>query len=182
MTQDDTWDRPVPTDEDEDGDDETGYILAAIRHRELFRQSEEWYVGHALVEHVCSPRDFEWIAIESSKNHQVETETLPMELRDGRKIWSTFYVCDVNGPFMSVGKLNTKVNCRRATFTTRGGVLWQEEAGEVLVDTVRKHHDLECWVKPGNVMVPVQVGASSGSASEPAGTFQQHHNEQMLRS
>ena len=31
-----------------------------------------------------------------------------MKLRDGRKIWSTFYVCDVNGPIMSVGKFCTE--------------------------------------------------------------------------
>ena len=63
ITQDDTWDRPVTVDEDEDEGYETGYILAAIRHRETFRQSKDWHVVHVLVdicadEHVCSPRDF----------------------------------------------------------------------------------------------------------------------------
>ena len=33
------------------------------------------------------------------------------------------------------------------TFTTRGGVLWHEEAGEVLVGRVRNHYELKCWIK-----------------------------------
>ena len=70
---------------------------------------------------------------------------------------------------MSVGKFCTKGNDRCATFTTRGGVfLWHEEAGEIVVDRVRNHYALECWIKPGNVLAPVRVGGSSGSASEPA--------------
>ena len=59
----------------------------------------------------------------------------------------------------------------RATFSTRGGVLWHEEAGEIAVDRVRNHCEMECWIKPGNVLAPVQIGGSSGSAGEPAG----HH-------
>ena len=93
---------------------------------------------------------------------------MPMKLHDGRKIWIAFLVCEVNGPIMSVGKFCTKGNDRCATFTTRGGVLWHEEAGE-MVDRVRTHCELECWINPGNVMTPVQVGCSSGSASERAG-------------
>ena len=38
-----------------------------------------------------------------------------------------------------------------------------------MVDKVRNHYEMECWIKPGNVLAPVQVGGSSGSASEPAG-------------
>ena len=50
---------------------ETGYVQATIRHQS-FHQSNDWYVVRVLVdncadEHVCSPRDFEWIAIEPSK-------------------------------------------------------------------------------------------------------------------
>ena len=187
ITQDDTWNRPVPMDEDEDDEFETGYILAAIRHRETFIQSKDWHVVHVLVdncadEHVCSPRDFEWIAIEPSRNpHLVSAsghklkhygeQAVPMKLRDGRKIWITFQVCEVNGPIMSVGKFCAKGNDRCATFSTRGGVLWHEEAGEIAVDRVRNHYELECWIKPGNVLAPVQIGGSSGSAGEPAG----HH-------
>ena len=187
ITQDDTWDRSVPMDEDEDDEYETGYILAAIRHRETFIQSKDWHVVHVLVdncadEHVCSPRDFEWIAIEPSRNpHLVSAsghklkhygeQAVPMKLRDGRKIWITFQVCEVNGPIMSVGKFCAKGNDRCATFSTRGGVLWHEEAGEIAVDRVRKHYEMECWIKPGNVLAPVQIGGSSGSAGEPAG----HH-------
>ena len=60
-------------DEDEDDEYETGYILAAIRHRETFIQTKDWHVVHVLVddcadEDVCSPRDFEWIATEPSRN------------------------------------------------------------------------------------------------------------------
>ena len=73
ITQDDIGDRPVPMDEDEDEDYETGYILATIRHREPFHHSKDRYVVHVLVDncadvHVCFPRDFEWIAIEPSRN------------------------------------------------------------------------------------------------------------------
>ena len=70
---------------------------------------------------------------------------------------------------MRVGRFCAKGNDRRATFTPRGGVLWHEEAGEIVVDRVRNHYELECWIKPGNVLAPVQVGGSSGSASELAG-------------
>ena len=45
--------------------------------------------------------------------------------------------------------------------------MWHEEAGEIVVDRVRTHYELECWIKPGNVLAPVQ--GSSGSAVEPAG-------------
>ena len=69
---------------------------------------------------------------------------------------------------MSVGKFCAKGNDRCATFSTRGGVLWHEEAGEIAVDKVRNHYEMECWIKPGNVLAPVQIGRSSGSAGEPA--------------
>ena len=182
ITQDDAWNRLVPMDEDDEF--ETGYILAAIRHRETFIQSKDWHVVHILVdncadEHVCSPRDFEWIAIEpstdphlvSASGHKLKhygEQAVPMKLRDGRKIWITFQVCEVNGPIMSVGKFCAKGNDRCATFSTRGGVLWHEEAGEIAVDKVRNHYEMECWIKPGNVLAPVQMAAPVG---EPAG----HH-------
>ena len=150
--------------------------LAAIRHREPFHQSMEWYVVRVLVdncadEHVCSPRDFEWVAIESSRSPNLVSasghnlkhdgkQAVPMKLRDGRKIWITFQVCDVNGPIMSVGKFCTKGNDRCATFTTSDGTLWHEEAREIVVDRVRNHTELECWIRPGNVLAPVQTGGS----------------------
>ena len=62
-------------------------------------------------------------------------------------------------------------NDRCAAFSTRGGTLWHEEAGEIAVDKVRNHYEMECWIKPGNVLAPVQFGGSSGSAGEPA----EHH-------
>ena len=187
ITQDDTWNRLVPMDEDEDDEFETGYILATIRHRETFIQSKDWQIVRVLVdncadEHVCSPRDFEWIAIEPSRDpHLVSAsghklkhygeQAVPMKLRDGRKIWITFQVCEVNGPIMSVGKFCAKGNDRCAAFSTRGGTLWHEEAGEIAVDKVRNHYEMECWIKPGSVLAPVQFGGSSGSAGEPA----EHH-------
>ena len=99
--------------------------------------------------------DFAWIAIEPSRNlhlvsasaqklKQYGDQSVPMKLRDGRKIWITFQVCEVNGSIMSVGKFCAKGNDRCATFTTRGGVFWHEEAGEVLVDRVGHHYELEC--------------------------------------
>ena len=94
-----------------------------------------------------------------------------MTHRDGRKIWITFQVCDVNGPIMSVGEFCTKGDDRCATSTTNGGTLWHEEAGEIAVDRVRNHYELECWIKPENVLAPMQTGGSSGSARELAG----HH-------
>ena len=42
---------------------------------------------------------------------------------------------------MSVGKFCTKGNDRCATFTTSGGTLWHEEAGEITVDIVRNHYE-----------------------------------------
>ena len=74
---------------------------------------------------MCSPRDFEWIAIEPSRNRNLVSasghklkhhgqQAVPMKLRDGRKIWITFQVCYVNGPIMSVGKFCTKGNDRCA--------------------------------------------------------------------
>ena len=36
------------------------------------------------------------------------------------------------------------------------------------MDRVRNHYELECWIKPRNVLAPVQAGGSSGSAREPA--------------
>ena len=50
--------------------------MTAIGHREPFHQSKDWYAAHALLgnradEHVCSPRDVEWIAIEPCKKHHV---------------------------------------------------------------------------------------------------------------
>ena len=43
-----------------------------------------------------------------------------------------------------------------------------EEAREIVVDRVRNHYELECWIKLGNVLAPVRVGGFSGSALEPA--------------
>ena len=187
ITQDDTWDRPVLLDEDQDEVYETGYVLAALRYREPFHQSKDWYIVHVLVdncadEHVCSLRDFEWIAIEPSRSpnlvsasgHKLKhygQQAVPMKLRDARKIWITFQVCDVFGPIMSVGKFCTKGDDRCATFTTNVGTLWHEEAGEIAVGRVRNHYELECWIKPVNVFAPVHIGGSSGSAGELAG----HH-------
>ena len=78
----------------------------------------------------------------SASGHKVKhygEQTVLMKLRDGRKIWITFQVCDVNGPIMSVGNFSTNGNDRCATFTTSGGTLWHEEAGEIVVDRVRNH-------------------------------------------
>ena len=69
-------------------------------------------------EHVCSPPDVEWIAMEPIMNPHLASasgkklkhngeQSVPMKLPDGRKIWITFQVCEVNGPIMSVGKFCT---------------------------------------------------------------------------
>ena len=183
--------------EDEEEEYETGYILAAIQHREPFRHSKDWYVAHVLVdncadEHVCSPRDFEWIAFETSRylflvatsGHKLKHDgepSVPMKLRDGRLIWITFQACEVKGSIMSVGKFCTKGSDGCATFTTRGGVLSHEGAVEVEVDRVRNHYELECWIKPGNVSAPVCVGGSSGSANL-RDFLRQHYKEQTRTS
>ena len=187
ITQDDSLYRIVPMEENNNEEYETGCILAAVRYREPFHQFKDWYTVRILVdncadEHVCSPRDFEWIEIETSRNpnlapasgHKLKhygQQTVPMKFRDGRKVWLTFQVCDVSGPIMSVGKFCAKGDDRCATFTTNGGTLWHEEAGEIAVDRVRNHYELECWIKPKNLVAPVQIGGSSGSAGEFAG----HH-------
>ena len=38
-----------------------------------------------------------------------------------------------------------------------------------MVDRVRNHYELECWIKPANALAPVQTGRSSGSVVEFAG-------------
>ena len=119
-------------------------------------------------EHVCSPQNFEWIEIKPSKNpnlvsawrhklkHNGKT-TVPKKLRDGRKVWITFKVCDVSGHIMSVGKCCTKGDDRRATFTKDDGILWHEEAKDIDIDRVRNHYELEGWIKPINVSTTVQI-------------------------
>ena len=86
-----------------------------------------------------------------------------MTLRDGRKDLDHIPSVRSQGTDQSVGKYCTKGNDRCAAFTTRGGVLWREEAGEKVVDRARNHYELECWIKSGNLLAPVYVGGSSGS-------------------
>ena len=81
---------------------------------------------------------------------------------------------------MSVGKFCTKGDDRCATFTTNGGVLWHEEAGEIAVDRVRNHYELECWIKPVNGVSPVEIRGSSGSAGEFAGLHPQRTDAKIL--
>ena len=183
VTQDtDTRDRSISMDEDEDGEYETGYILAAVDHRERFYRYEDWSAVHVLVdnsadEHLCSARDVEWIEIKPSRDPRLHgEEPVPMHLRDGRKIW-IFHVCEIKGPIMSVRKICTKGNDRFASFTTRGGTLWHEAARGAEVDRVRNNYDLECWIKRRNVLALVYSGASSGSASELRHTPRRCQNE-----
>ena len=193
ITRDDTWNRLVSMDKDEDDEFKTGYILATIRHRETFIQSKDWQIVRVLVdncadEHVCSPRDFEWIAIEPSRDpHLVSAsghklkhygeQAGPMKLRDGRKIWITFQVCEVNGPIMRVGKFCAKGNDRCATFSTSGGTLWHEEAGEIAVDKVRNHYEMECWIKPGNVLLLCNLATPVEAPENLQNTMLQFHNQ-----
>ena len=196
ITQDDSLYRIVPMEENDNEEYETGYVLAATRHQP-FHQFKDWYAVRLLVdncadEHVCSPLDFEWIAIEPSRNpnlvsasgHKLKhygQQAAPMKLRDGRKVWIIFQVFDVNGPIMSVGKFCTKGDDRCATFITNGGILWHEEAGEIAVDRVRNHYELESWIRPRSVVAPVQIGGSSGSTREPQDIVLQFRSEQMQR-
>ena len=59
-------------------------------------------------------------------------------------------------------------------------VAWHEEAGEIAVDRVRNHFELECLIKPANVVAPVQIGGSSGSAGEFAGLQPQRTDAEIL--
>ena len=77
--------------------------------------------------------------------------------------------------------MHAKGNDRCATFSTRGGVLWHKEAGEIAVDKVRNHFDMECWIKPGNVLAPVQFAAPVEAPENLQNTMLQFHNEQMQR-
>ena len=146
----------------EDDEFEIGYIMAVIRHIETFIQSKDWHVVHVLVdnyedEHVYFPRDFEWIAIEPSRNFHL--------------VSASGHILKYYGEQAVSMKLRAKGNDRCATFSTCGGVLWHEEAGEIAVNKVRNHYELECWIKLGNVLAPVQIGGSRRSAGELAG----HH-------
>ena len=194
VTQDDTWDRPVPVDEDEDEEYKAGYVLAAVRHRETFHQSKDWYVVHVFVdncadEHVCSRRDFEWLAVEPSRNpnlvsasgHKLKhngQQAVPMRLRAGRKVWITFQVCDVNGPIMSVGKFCTKGNDRCATFTTSGGTLWLERSQSTECETTTSWNagsNLEtCWHQ-------CRLAAPVEALENLKDIMLQFHNEPMTR-
>ena len=187
MTQDtDTSDRPVSINEDIDEVFvETGYILAAIRHREPFRQSKEWYSVHVLVDscaevHVRSPRGFEEIAIEPSRNpHLVsasgQTETQRWKISADETARLTHDYDHVPG----VRSQGTHHEC--------GQVLYE---GERPMCHVSRHEVVSCGPKKlekcwwtefeptanrnagsnrGNVLAPVYVGGSRGSASELAG-------------
>ena len=72
---------------------------------------------------MCPPRDFEWIAMESSRNPHLVSAS------------------------------------RTQTETLR------------LSDRTDQTAKRECWITTGNMLAPVQVGGSSGFASEPAGHF-----------
>ena len=48
-------------------------------------------------------------------------------------------------------------------FTTRRDVLRHEVGGEVKLDRVQNHRELECWIEPSGVVAPESVGRSSGS-------------------
>ena len=100
-----------------------------------------------------------------------------MKLRDGRKISITFQVCEVKGHIMSVGKFCTKGIDRCATFTTRGGVLWHEEAGEVVggQNWNAGSNQETCWHQctwPAPVEAQVNL----------PGILRHHHNEQTRKS
>ena len=72
---------------------------------------------------------------------------------------------------MSVGKLHAKEDDRHASFIEKGGILWNEEAGEIEVDRVRNQYELECWTKPARVSASVQTDDPSGNTRESEG----HH-------
>ena len=61
---------------------------------------------------------------------------------------------------MSAGKYCTKGDDRCATIITIDGILWHEEAREFAVDRVRNQYELDCWIKPVNVLATVQKGRS----------------------
>ena len=182
ITQEDTWDRPVPMERMKTmnskldtswqrSDTEKHSYCPKIGMLYTFWWTTAQMSMCALREISSGSRNPHLVSASGHKLKHYGEQAVPMKLRDGRKIWITFQVCEVNGPIMSVGKFCAKGNDRCATFSTRGGVLWHEEAGEIAVDKVRNHYEMECWIKPGNVLAPVQIGGSSGSAGEPAG----HH-------
>ena len=145
-----------------------------------FRHSKIWYVVHVLLgkcadEHVCSPRGFASIAIEPSRNRHLVSasgyklkhdgeRSVPMKLRDGRKIWIAFQACEVKGTIMSVGKCCTSKGTTDARRSRHEG---HDGAGNVEVDRFRNHYELESWIKTRVVFTPVSVVGSSGSASDP---------------
>ena len=83
---------------------------------------------------------------------------------------------------MRVGRFCAKGNDRRATFTRRGGVLWHEEAGEIVVDRVRTttswnagSNQETCWHQC-KLEAPVEAQVNLRDI------LRRSHNEQMLRS
>ena len=137
---------------------------------------------------------FEWIAIEPSRyphlvsasghklKHHFE-QSAPMKLRDGRKIWSTFQVREINGPIMSVGKFCTKGNHRCATFTDARWCLvarrswrsyWWAEKETTTNWNVGSHQET-CW-RLCSWAAPVEARVHLRDF------WRQHHNEQTLKS
>ena len=161
----DTWDRPVPIDEGEGEKFETGYILAA-------GSNLEQRTNTCADEHARSPRDFEWIAIEPSRNPRLVSasvhklkhgeESVPMKLRDGRNIWITFQVCEVKG----LGKF-----CTKGTTDARHSRHVVVSCGTKKPERIGRQSSTPLRIGMlDTVLAPVQDCCSSGSASE-AGHF-----------
>ena len=150
-------------DEDEDEDYETGYILGndlaqrtipplqgsvcCARFGGQLRGCSCMFSTRLRMDRHRTKQEPNLVSASGHELKHYGEQAVPMKLRDGRKIWITFQVCNVNGPIMSVGKFCAKGNDRCATLMTRGGT----------------------FVARRNVLAPVQAGGSSGSAIEPAG-------------
>ena len=128
---------------------------------------------------MCSPRDIEWIPIEPISNpHLVSGEWTQTEDNGEQSVPMTRWTQNLDHV---AGMLNqcSHHGCGQVWYQRQRSMrhvhdTWWMSCGtqklEMLVDGVRDRYELDCWIKkPGNVLAPVQVGGSSGSASEFAG-------------
>ena len=120
------------------------YVARTTEQRETAWSPIEVLVDNCADEHVCNFNDFRWNALRESRDPNLETANghrikhygereVKMRLKDGRSIVTTFQVCDVKGPILSVGKFCARDATRAAHFDERGGTLRHELAGEVQV-------------------------------------------------
>ena len=121
----------------------------------------------------------------SASGHKLKhygEQAVPMKLRDGRKIWIKFQICEVNGPMMSVASFvprETMDSPRSRHMVVSCGTkklerLWWTEF-ETTASWNAGSHEETCWLR-FELAAPVEVQVNLRNI------VRQSHNEQMPRS